>query len=192
MIKIHRRPEPDTAPVRVGRVPKGGIVAEVPDFDSLSPIGLDRSVPDKEAFRQQVRGLIAEQAQSGTLSGSTGAMLDQLIEYWRMQWDITAHEAYLGDQAYVNQLIASQAEEHAARIAAQADAVRHQRADAAHAYEVAIFELTGHNPEPSRPGPAEPAMPRLLTHHTRTVPSGNVPASIPAQPAPIAIESGGS
>ena len=192
MIRIDRRPDPDTAPVRVGRVPRGGIVTEVPGFDSLSPIGLERSAPDKEAFRQQVRKLVAAQAERGTLSGSTGAMLDQLIEYWRMQWDITAHEAYLGDQAYVNQLIASQAEEHAARVAAQADAVRHQRADATHAYEVAIFELTGHTPEPSRPAPSEPAMPRLLTHHTHTIPSGNGPASIPAQPSPVAIESGGS
>ena len=188
MIKIFRRPEPDTRPVAVGRVPRGGIVTEVPDFDSISPIGLERSVPDKEAFRQKVRQLVAEQAERGTLSGSTGAMLDHLIEYWRLQWDIGAHDAYLGDQAYVNQLIASQAHEHADRIAAQVAALRQRRADAAHARAVACFELTGDQPQPDSLSADEPQLPRLLTHQTEATVLAGGPDSVPAHPGLRAIE----
>ena len=190
MIKIFRRPEPDTAPVTVGRVPTGGIVTEVPEFDSISPIGLERSIPDKEAFRQKIRQLVADQAERGTLSGATGAMMDGLIEYWRLQWDISAHDAYLSDQAYVNQLIASQANEHADRVAAQVAALRRRLADAAHARAIAYFELTGDQLQPDSPTADEPQLPRLLSHRAEATVLGGEPGSVAVQPL-RAIEGGG-
>lgn len=188
MLKIFQRPEPDTAPVTVGRVPRGGIVTDVPEFDSIGPIGVERSAPDREACRQMVRQMVALLAERKTLSGSTGAIMDGVIEYWHRQWDVAAHEAYLADQAYVNSLIASQAAEHADRVAAQVAALQHRLADAAGAHAVAHLELTGREVQPE-PQSVEPVvLPRLLPREAVATTTGQPREGDPAQPNLIAIE----
>jgi hypothetical protein len=186
MLRITRRAEPDTAPVKVGRVPVGGTVTHVPEFDSITAIGLDRSAPDKEAFRQRARQLVAEQAERGTLSGAAAQLLDLIIEDWHQQWDIAAHEAYLDDLTGVEALIGSQAGEHADRVSAQVAALRSRRAAAFHALADAYRELTGQDHPVDSP-PADPVvLPRVLSRH-----ADRAPDAVPARPNLVAIEGGG-
>jgi hypothetical protein len=187
MLKIFRRSEPDTAPVKVGRVPPGGVVTRVPDFDSITPIGLDRSAPDKEAFRQRVRQLVAEQAACGTLSGAAAQLLDLVVEDWQQQWDIAAHEAYLADLTGVEALIASQAGEHADRVTAQVAALQRRRAAELQAHSDAYRELTGQDHPAEEPPADVVVLPQVLSRHAR---HGSDARSTP--PNLVAIEGGGA
>lgn len=188
MLRIFRRSEPDTAPVQVGRVRAGGIVTHVPEFDSLSPIGLDRSAPDKEAFRRAVRGLVAEQAERKTLSGAAAGLLDLVIEDWNRQWDVAAHEAYLADLTGVEALIASQAGEHADRATVKVAALRRRLAAALHGHADAYRELTGRDLELDSPQEDPVVLPRVLSRHVDADTAGHGPRRELEQPNVIAIE----
>jgi hypothetical protein len=181
MLRIFRRSEPDTAPVRIARARKGAVVTRVPEFDSITPLGLDRSVPDKADYRLMVRQLIADHADRETLSGAGAALLDHVIEDWHRQWDIAAHEAYLADLTSVEALIASQAGEHADRATARVAVLRRRLADARAAHLVSHFELTGQELAESSPAPDPIVLPRVLSRHADVGRPDEVPAGDPAQ-----------
>jgi hypothetical protein len=181
MLRIFRRSEPDIAPVRVGRARRGAVVTHVPEFDSIAPLGLERSVPNKADYRLMVRQLIADHADSKTLSGAAAALLDHVIEDWHGQWDVAAHEAYLADLTGIEALIASQAGEHADRITARVAVLRRQLADARAAHLVSHFELTGQQLEDESPVADPIVLPRVLSRHADASRTAKAPAEDSAQ-----------
>jgi hypothetical protein len=192
MLRIFRRSEPDTAPVKVGHVQAGGIVTRVPEFDSIAPLGLDRSMPDKPGYRLMARQLIAVQADRKTLSGAAAELLDHVIEDWHRQWDVAAHEAYLADLTGVEALIASQAGEHSDRTAARVAALRRRRVDARAAFAVSHLELTGQDLQDDSPAAAPIVLPRMLSRHAEASRLEQGPDTDSGQPSLSYIKGAGA
>jgi hypothetical protein len=192
MLRIFRRSEPGTAPVQVGHAQRGAVVTHVPEFDSITPLGLERSGPDKADYRLMVRQLIADHADRKTLSGAAAALLDHVIEDWHKQWDIAAHEAYLADLTGIEALIASQAGEHADRVTARVAVLRRRLADARAAHLVSHRELTGQELEDDAPDEDPIVLPRVLSRHADAVRADEAPDGDPAQAGLFYIEGGGA